>query len=74
MILNLTCAYCENAIEVDDGEVEQDDIVTCDVCGVECVFWHDTLVTVDEAYEYECDLFASRSYGERLCGRRDGFT
>ncbi len=69
--LVLTCAHCGNAIEVEDGEVEQDDIVVCGVCAKECVFWNGAFVTVDESHEYQCDSLASRDYEARAYGRRD---
>ncbi len=68
---DLTCAYCDNAIELDDLEVEQDDIVVCDVCSKENVLWNGRLVTVDEAHEARCDSLASRAYEVAAYGRRD---
>jgi len=70
--LNLTCAHCGgDGIELDDGDVDQDDVVACDVCSKENVFWNGRLVTVDEAHEYHCDSLASRAYEDRAYGRPD---
>lgn len=70
-IITVTCPHCKDETDVDEDEVEQDDVIVCDACGEESVFWNNALVTVDDAHEYRCDSLASRDYEARAYGRAD---
>lgn len=71
MSIDVKCPHCGDEIELDEDEVEQEDVIVCDACGEQSVFWNVALVTVDDAHEYRCDSLASRDYEARAYGRRD---
>jgi predicted RNA-binding Zn-ribbon protein involved in translation (DUF1610 family) len=66
--VTVTCPHCGEEVEIDEDVVEQDDVIVCDGCGEQSVYWNGALVTADDAHEYRCDSLASRDYEERAYG------